>query len=56
MDICSVCDKRFVNTSDYLDHLCKTGFKPTEMKHQIRLDHNYAKISESAVKRGNNKQ
>jgi len=52
MDICSICKKEFKTTEEYLEHICSTGFKPTNIKHQIKLDPNYKKISESALARG----
>jgi len=52
MDICSICNKEFKTTEEYLKHICSTGFKPTNIKHQIKLDPNYKKISESALARG----
>lgn len=52
MDICSVCKKEFETTERYLVHVCSTGFKPTDVEHQEKLDPNYKAISEAALARG----
>lgn len=58
MDICTVCKKNqrkvyeFATLDEYLNHKCVTGFKPTEIEHQIKLDPNYKLISEAALARG----
>ena len=52
MDICNICKKEFENTEKYLKHTCSTGFKPTDIKHAIKLDPNYKAISEAALARG----
>ena len=52
MDICNICKKEFENTEKYLNHTCSTGFKPTDIRHAIKLDPNYKAISEAALARG----
>ena len=52
MDKCCICNKEFETTEKYLKHTCSTGFKPTQIEHQIALDPNYKEISEAALARG----
>ena len=58
MEICCICQKNnrkvfeFDTLEEYLDHKCVTGFKPTDIKHAIKLDPNYKAISEAAIARG----
>lgn len=38
---------------EYLEHICSTGFKPTQIEHQDALTGGqFSKISEAALKRG----
>ena len=55
MNTCSVCNASFETEEAYLNHVCTTGFKPTEFEHQTTLDPNYPAISESALERGKKK-
>ena len=49
--ICGQCQKGFETEKKYLEHNCDvTGFKPTDPRH---LGEGFAKISEAALKRGN---
>jgi hypothetical protein len=52
MSKCSHCD--FNGGSDeYLDHVCSTGFKPTQPEHQDALSNGrFSKVSAAAIKRG----
>lgn len=52
MEICSICKKEFKTEKAYLDHICLTGFKPSSIDHQIKLNPSYKNISELALKRG----
>ena len=52
MNKCSVCGQSFATEEGYLNHVCTTGFKPTDFEHQVALDPNYKAISDSALQRG----
>lgn len=48
--VCGQCGEGFDTEKQYLEHKCaKTGFKPTEPEN---LGEGFAKISEAAIKRG----
>ena len=52
--ICGPCGKQFETDREYLEHVCeKSGFTPVQPEHLIKTTTpNFAKISEAAVKRG----
>ena len=51
--ICGVCGKEFETEAGYLDHVCKTNKKPTDIAHQDILTGGRAsKIAEAALERG----
>jgi len=46
---CGKCEKSFKTEKEYLDHVCVSGFKPTQPEN---LGEQFIKISEAALKRG----
>jgi hypothetical protein len=55
-DICSICEKTFTDTDEYLTHTCTTGFKPNQFEHQVAIDPRFELISQSALERGEAKK
>lgn len=50
--ICSACQQEFESIEEYTDHLCITGYKPTQIEHQDSLTNGRAsKISAAAKSR-----
>lgn len=50
---CGTCDKEFSDEQKYLDHTCKTNYKPTEVEHlDATSGGNFSKQSAAARKRG----
>lgn len=55
---CGTCDGAFATEQEYLDHVCQaSGVKPTEAEHLVKTTTpNFAKVSEMAIKRGEEKK
>lgn len=56
--ICKPCGKTFDTNEEYLDHKCEKadGFTPRDPEYVIKTTSpNFAKVSESAIKRGKDK-
>jgi rubredoxin len=50
---CGVCGFESADEKGYLEHTCKTGFKPTQIEHQDALTKGaFSKISARAQQRG----
>jgi len=50
---CGTCGREFSDEREYLDHTCKTNYKPTEIEHlDATSDGQFSKQSEAARKRG----
>ena len=55
--ICGTCNKEFAAEQAYLNHVCKTGFKPSQIEHQDALTNGrFSKQAEAALKRGAEKK
>lgn len=50
---CGVCSGEFATEKKYLDHICKkTGYQPSDFRHQVALDPQYEQKSQAALARG----
>jgi hypothetical protein len=47
--VCGICLDEWLSEQEYLDHTCKTGFKPTDPE---QMGEGFATIQEAALARG----
>lgn len=49
LHICSICNRKFRDDQEYVDHVCRDNYTPADPEH---LGEAFATVSASALKRG----